>query len=148
MQPPYKADRSLILMAFMIGVSQEGKGRSISSNPFVFPDKKRNMIICFLVVDVSLDLGAGFPILALTLPVEEVSINGVVLIHCGRGEILFRFIKVYQEDIRLFVFEIFDALSEFRRQRFCKISKCRHNLVCVVLAMQIQRACERVFINA
>ena len=113
MKPPDEADRTLILMAFIIGISQECIGRSISSNPLVFPYKERDMIACIFVVYVSLDLGASFPILALALPMEKMRIDRIILIHRGRREILLRFIEVYQEDIRLFVFEILYTLSEF-----------------------------------
>ena len=59
-----------------------------------------------------------------------------------------RFVEVDQEDIRLLVIEILDPFAEFRRHCFCKISKCCHDLVCVVLAVQIQRTGKGIFVNA
>ena len=88
MQLPYKTDRAFIFVADVVGVSQESIGSGVGADPLVFPDEKRNVITDFLVVDVSLDLGAGFTILALALPVEEVGVDRVVLVHGGGGEIL------------------------------------------------------------
>ena len=89
MQPPHKADRSFFLMFIVIGIPQENIGCCISANSLVFPDKKRDVIVCFLMVDVSLNPDTGFPILALVLPVEKLGIYRIILIHRGRGEILF-----------------------------------------------------------
>lgn len=123
MQPPDEADRSLILMTDVVCISQEGVRSSVCADPLVFPDKERNMIYSFLVVNVSLNPYTGFPILALALPVEKVGIYRIILIHRGRGEILLRFVEVDQEDIRQLIIKIFDTLAEFRRLCFCKISE-------------------------
>ena len=67
---------------------------------FILSCKQRNVVLRFFVMYISLNLGAGFPVLTLALPVEEVGINRVILIHRGRGKVLLRFIEINEEDIR------------------------------------------------
>ena len=89
MKPPDKTDWSLILMADIVCIPQKGVRSSIGTDPLVFPDKELNVIVGFLMLDVSLNPDTGFPILALVLPVEKLGIYRIILIHRGRGEILF-----------------------------------------------------------
>ena len=80
-QAPDKGNRSLALAGDIISIAQEGVRSRIGSLLLEFSDEKRNQIARLALVEIALNLGTGQPVLALTLPVEEVGIDGIVLVH-------------------------------------------------------------------
>ena len=64
------------------------------------------------MVDVTLSSGGGRRRGALTLPVEECLIDGIVLVERCGGVILFSFLERHEENVQLFLRQTFDTFSD------------------------------------
>lgn len=64
------------------------------------------------MVDVALSSRGGRRRGALTLPVEERLVDGVVLVERCGGVILFCFLERHEENVQLFLRQTFDTFSD------------------------------------
>ena len=64
------------------------------------------------MVDVALSSRGGRRRGALTLPVEECLIDGIVLVERCGGVIIFSFLERHEENVQLFLRQTFDTFSD------------------------------------
>ena len=126
-------------MLHIVCCTQEGIGLSASCEPvhLELSDKQQHLTSALSMMDVSLPSGRVRRCGTLTLPVEQVLIDGVIVIHGGGRVVLIRFVQRHEEHVQMFLRQPLDALTH--RGRFQKI-QCYQQLVPGIGAVEIQRA--------
>ena len=90
----------------------------------------------FPVMDVALPGGRVFGGGALALPVEQAFVNGIILVHGGRGVILVCLVQGHKEYVQLLFRQPLHALADSGRLQ--KV-QCYQQLVAGIGAVQVQR---------
>ena len=133
-------------MTHVIRVAEKHVSRRIAAIALIFPYKQRDRVTRLLMVNVSLDLCTGIPVVTLALPVEQLRTDCIIIVHRGWREFFLRLIQVNEKNIRRLLRKILHALPELRRLCLIEEIKRSHNLRRVVLTVQLQRTCERILI--
>jgi hypothetical protein len=138
-QPPGNTHGAAAGMANVTGRAQKGVGGcQVAGLPVLAPEQK-DRLAKFLVANVPLSRlrigGRG----TLRLPVEEVLVDGVVLVH-GRGrKVLFRLVQGKQEYIRFDLRDVQDPFAALPAHRARPTPQGGQNLIAGVLCMQGKR---------
>ena len=90
----------------------------------------------FPVMDVALPGGRVFGGGALALPVEQAFVNGIILVHGGRGVILVCLVQGHKEYVQLLFRQPFHTLADGSRLQ--KVQR-HQQLVAGIGAVQVQR---------
>ena len=101
------------------------------------PDKQQNTASLFPVMDVPLSGGGVLGRCALTLPVEQVLVDGIIVVHGGGRIILVGFVQGHKEHIQLLFRQ---PLHTFTNGRWFQEIQCYQQLVAGVGAVQVERA--------
>ena len=90
-------------MLHIVCRSQEGIGSGASCDPvrLEFPDKQQHLAPSLLVMDIPLAGGRVRRRGALALPVEQVFVDGVVVVHGGGRIVLVSLVQRHKEHIQL-----------------------------------------------
>ena len=128
-------------MLHIICGAKEGVRLRAARNPVFleFADEKKNAVSHLFVVDIALCGGRLLGCRALALPVKQRFVDGIILVHGGRGILLVGLVQRHKEHIQLLIRKVFDAFPHSGGLH--KIQR-HQDLVPGVSAVQIQRAVE------
>ena len=128
------------LTAPVIAVRQEEEANAArEAVRFEFADEQEDAAAALLMVDVPLARGGVLRRGALALPMEQLAVDGIVVVH-GRGRVvLVRFVQRDEENIQLLVRQPFHAFTD--RSRLHEIHG-NQQLIPGIGTVQIQRAVE------
>ena len=109
MQFPDKRNRLAALMTHGLRVAEKHVSRRIAAIALIFPYKQRDRVTRLLMVNVSLDLCTGIPVVTLALPVEQLRTDCIIIVHRGWREFFLRLIQVNEKNIRRLLRKILHA---------------------------------------
>lgn len=133
-QLPYYIYRSAAIVSDIVGSPQERIRRSTGYICFEFTNKQNNFAPQLLVIDVSLSHRACISSGTLTLPVEQIFIDRIVIIHCCGRIILIGLVQRHKQHINLFVRQPLRALTDIARRH---IIHSNQNLVTGIGTVQV-----------
>ena len=100
-QLPCDAHRPAALVLYVVRNPKECIGGSPNGIRLEFPNEEEHLTSLLPMVDVPLSGSGCLCRSALTLPVEQGLIDGVILIHCGGGIVFVSFVQRHEEHIQL-----------------------------------------------
>ena len=125
-------------MLDIVSSAQKGVGRRPGKIIFGLPHKQQNLAAALPMVDVALSGGRSLRCGALALPVEQVFIDRIIMVHRGGGIIFIRFVQRYKEHIHLLIGKV--PHTDTRHSAKVVIIQRGDNLLHRVGTMYIQRA--------
>ena len=106
---------------------------------FELPDKQQHTASFLPVMDIPLSGGRIFGCGALALPVKQVLVDGIIVVHGGGRVILVGFVQGHKEHIQLLFRQ---PLHTFTNGRWFQEIQCYQQLVAGVGAVQVERTVE------
>ena len=133
-QLPYYVYRSAAIVSDIVGSPQERIRRSTCYICFEFTNKQNDLAPQFLVINVSLSHRACIRSGTLTLPVEQIFIDRIVVIHCCRRIIPIGLVQRHKQHINFFAGQPLRTFTDIAGRH---IIHSNQNLVTGIGAVQV-----------